>query len=1216
MAAYPYGQGQWPPPPSQQPQHPPSHPQFAQYDYRPPSNPPVMYNAAPYQAPPQPQPTPNYYDAVQASHAAYEHNAQVSGLGIALEPSGQRSPNAVGGDLSWSEAFPTAASASASSSVYPPYSLPNHHAHAQQQQYHHPYSSQPATSQQAPQRVVYSPPAYQAEVSASQAYNPEATIVTRESEPEEGELSEDDEDPYEPEETSGSTRNDDVITSRSPTSRDLPGVDYPHVALGAVADLPSRDASVIDTQDDAFYDEDEDEEPGEIKSKEYSQSASDAADADDEDMGYSDSEPKTVPPLSGERAGSYSPRLSPGEVEESGGVADGPLQNVDLAAATAATAVAEASASNVNGIDSAGGNTGEASRDLCVVVEEATTANKLPYNSVDDAKKEAQRAILRLIPYGVSYQTYIDEGFDEKLVKPLFTELGLKAAPTESTPVPRSASPVQATAAAAPQPEPAGNDGAPKKEERKDRIARLLALKASKPTPVPAAKPPAAAHLSKPEKTKSEKAILLQQRLEALKQAQEQRAAAATKAAAEATALDDTVSRQQSQAAAAIVETIADRAAAISAALPPTPPANSRQRPVAADFADFSTALPAQGSHNPLKRPYELTRQRSSVIIDVSDDSADEDVAMELDSQADDPGSRTAEATSRRDSGAPLYRDDSIGASNGNSYNDRRNAHTDAPFSSPRPPVYGSRAPPTAPASMLARPKEDEYTRKMREIELMKRKIAEAEAKKARGSPTGTQTPQTGGQQTPQTGGQQTPPDNSIDANSGSGSGSGSGSNSDVSALIVRPPLQPLRRITSTGELSGEDRASSPLASVEASSARLPKRSDVPSPVPSGDNHREKRMRVASLQLPRVEASLQEKMFKLRLLQDKVAALQAEIDAGVAEKRRLTEDIDDLANGSEVNSMEREVSTQPPLLPKSAQADQVLVVESELDKEAGFEAEMEGGPDAEDDVAASADADQIGPGDDDHASQNGSDKSVAESIGMSDASSPYEPASDMDDEGDIEMVDEEASVEVGEEVEEEGEEAESEEGEADDADNADAIDELFHGESQPQQKQLPRPASAAKPAVAGVKAGTLSSVYVPYESPLQYFRSYRYHPQYRAHVPSGFRSLTYSGKIQDDVALCPIEMADGTCLDASCPFQHFAAIVPKDDQILVELGRADDYTGEQKSRFVDGLTSLLKKIRDDKERDFDKIAESIIDFRRRFLGDDTRIISHLEGVTV
>ncbi|CAK7230027.1 hypothetical protein SEUCBS140593_007444 [Sporothrix eucalyptigena] len=1203
MSGYPYGHGQWPPSQHQQPpQQAPQHQHFPQYDYHPSSNPPAAYSNSPYQAPPQSQPPPNYYGAVQASHAAYEHNAQVSGLGIAMEVQGERSPNAVGGDLSWSEAFPTAA-ASASSSVYPPYNAASQPPYPQQQQYQHQYPSQPAPPPQVPQRVVYSPPVFQSSSNTNHAYNLEAAIIPHEGGPDEGEVSEDMDDPYEPEETSGSTGNGDVTASHSPTSRGVPNDDFPRVAMGqAAADLPSRDVSVIDTQDDAFYDEDGDEEQGEIKSNDNGASAPTAAtDTDDEDMGYSDSEPKTTPVVGEERAGSYSPRLSPGEIEEGEDATGVSQPGASVVAATIAT-----STEAVNGRDVSSGGAGKASRGRSVapVEEPGSPASKLPYASVDDAKKEAQRAILRLIPYGVNYQTFIDEGIDEKLIKPLFSELGLKAAPTDSTPLPRSASPTQPSEPAAPQPEPA-SDGGAHKEERKDRIARLLALKASKPAPAPVAKVPAAALPAKPEKAKSEKAILLQQRLEALKQAQEQRAAAATKAAAEATALGDTVPENQSQVAAAIVENIADKAAAISVVLSPAPPVNPRQRPVAADFASFSPGAVMQSSHNPLKRPYDLTRQGSSMVIEVSDDSADEDVAMEIDSQADESASRTAETIVPPGGRAPLYRDDPYNNRNGSNHIYKHYPQIDGPVSSPRlsqggraPPMMP--APPTAPASMLARAKDDEYTRKMREIDLMKRKIAEAEAKKARASSTGSRTPQTSGQQTP--------PDHTNNTNSSSVS------SNDPSSLVVRPPPQPLRRIMSTGELSKEEGTSSPLALSEASLARLPKRTDVPSPSSSHESHREKRMRVASLQLPRVEANLQEKMFKLRLLQDKVAALQAEIDAGVAEKRRLTEDIENPVNGRQEENSERETNVEPP--PPQAQANEATLAEVVQKKEAASpgahlrggdgqtvakEWAVDVGSGAEEAdkavVEAAADATQLDLGSGGEVSQVDDSESVAGSVAISDASSSYEPVSGVDDDGDIEMVDDEAG-------EEEEEEDASEEGEADEADDDGVVDELFHNEVQP-QRQIQRVVPAAKPASTGVKAGTLSSVFVPYESPLQYFRSYRYHPQYKARVPGGYRSLTYSGKIQDDIALCPTEMVGETCLDPACPFQHFATIVPK-----------DDYAGDQKSRFVDGLTNLLKKIRDNKERDFDRIAESIVDFRRSFLGDDTRVLSHLEGVTV
>ena len=67
-------------------------------------------------------------------------------------------------------------------------------------------------------------------------------------------------------------------------------------------------------------------------------------------------------------------------------------------------------------------------------------------------------------------------------------------------------------------------------------------------------------------------------------------------------------------------------------------------------------------------------------------------------------------------------------------------------------------------------------------------------------------------------------------------------------------------------------------------------------------------------------------------------------------------------------------------------------------------------------------------------------------------------------------------------------------------------------------------------------AGT--SRYTPYESPLKQFKSYRYHPEYLAEVPRGFRSLTYSHGIDPHKPLCRYELAGGVCNDDLCEGQH------------------------------------------------------------------------------
>lgn len=63
--------------------------------------------------------------------------------------------------------------------------------------------------------------------------------------------------------------------------------------------------------------------------------------------------------------------------------------------------------------------------------------------------------------------------------------------------------------------------------------------------------------------------------------------------------------------------------------------------------------------------------------------------------------------------------------------------------------------------------------------------------------------------------------------------------------------------------------------------------------------------------------------------------------------------------------------------------------------------------------------------------------------------------------------------------------------------------------------------------------------FLPYESPLKQFASYRFHPEYRKEVAGGYRSLTYSHDIRQDVPMCQYELGGGVCNDDSCTNQHF-----------------------------------------------------------------------------
>lgn len=131
----------------------------------------------------------------------------------------------------------------------------------------------------------------------------------------------------------------------------------------------------------------------------------------------------------------------------------------------------------------------------------------------------------------------------------------------------------------------------------------------------------------------------------------------------------------------------------------------------------------------------------------------------------------------------------------------------------------------------------------------------------------------------------------------------------------------------------------------------------------------------------------------------------------------------------------------------------------------------------------------------------------------------------------------------------------------------------------------------------------------PYQSPLKYFRAYRYHPNYVENVGDSYRSLTYSHKIDPSRAVCPYEAAGGVCNDATCEFQHWREMVMPDDKILVEMGnQKEGKTPEEQEAYIAGLKELINNMRRDQVKDFSTVASEIAAYRRRFLSDPSRIL--------
>ncbi|CAI6340831.1 unnamed protein product [Periconia digitata] len=134
--------------------------------------------------------------------------------------------------------------------------------------------------------------------------------------------------------------------------------------------------------------------------------------------------------------------------------------------------------------------------------------------------------------------------------------------------------------------------------------------------------------------------------------------------------------------------------------------------------------------------------------------------------------------------------------------------------------------------------------------------------------------------------------------------------------------------------------------------------------------------------------------------------------------------------------------------------------------------------------------------------------------------------------------------------------------------------------------------------------------YVPYESPLRKFKSYRYHPKYAGEVQSGYLSLTYSHQIDPDTPVCPTEAQGEMCLDPICQNQHFCQMSISGEKLLVQLGTANPgKTPDEKTQWNEGLRNVLKNLRKENSKDPNAIAQEIAKFRREFLKDDTRVVN-------
>jgi hypothetical protein len=459
--------------------------------------------------------------------------------------------------------------------------------------------------------------------------------------------------------------------------------------------------------------------------------------------------------------------------------------------------------------------------------------------SVEQARKQAQDAIVRLWPLNVRFHDYVREGIDQRLLQTLFQDLGL--ATNEPSPPKPQSQPAFAVSTTKESAERVHKDD--QAEERKDRIARLLAAKGSKPTiasqsntPARTQSPPPITTTARPQ---SEKSRLLQQKMEALQRAREAKAQQSAQTSEPTTDRSDTpqvdlpvetVDRPQTAEAPDGLEQRNSRSTPsipglfLSSTPQPGPSPRPQKRPVASDLINTSEI--------PAKRPFGQQRQSQPFLIDVSDDDDDDEAAMEIDS----PESRPVTINKPSSPFKIPHLADLTG-----SLVQIPNRHVSSPGAILTPGVAN-------PAI-----KKHDLANMDKEIEAMKRKIAEAEARKRvkLSRPSSPSTPLSGEQ-------------NDRDS---------------VSSKVAS-----VRLMASTEEpdITGEN--STPLILSETRHEESARRSETTLP------KRRSVSRAASERLPLIEAHRKQQLLKLQMLQSQIRKVEDEIQKSLAEEKALMEE--------------------------------------------------------------------------------------------------------------------------------------------------------------------------------------------------------------------------------------------------------------------------------------------------------------------------------------
>lgn len=494
--------------------------------------------------------------------------------------------------------------------------------------------------------------------------------------------------------------------------------------------------------------------------------------------------------------------------------------------------------------------------------DRTTTAAATP---ASESRKLAREAILRAWPLNVRFQDFIARGVDHQILKDIFQELGLEIGVDEAGEALSNSMDIDTASRKASPPQGHKPDNkvvengsaatnSKASESRKDRIARLLAAKGNTSSPKmsqttsdsnthPTESQETTPHLPK---KMSEKSKLLQEKMAALKATRSEQARKELQAGLPAVVVANTPFKHlppQSQDDPIKSMTIGDESRNKSvpesipglSSGPESIPQVNHKRPLASDFADF----PATTSVVPAKRSFGQTRETKPFLINISEDEDDEESVEERPHSHDPSNQATTPAHQ------PLLPAELI-------------ASTEADPSSQGP----NQNPGQGPTVARAAPNRANLASVTKKIEEMRRKIAEAEAKKkAIQSRSGSTTPQQAADQA------------SSENPAKLGSSKPPGQHDiKVQQNTVTPSVE--LQTPAPGHEMGQKLAKN--LDIESSPSIDPTRS---------------RSRAASERVPVLEAHRHQQTLKLQLLQSQVAAIEREIERSRQEEEQLKKEM-------------------------------------------------------------------------------------------------------------------------------------------------------------------------------------------------------------------------------------------------------------------------------------------------------------------------------------